>query len=134
MSAGPGSHEPAHAKVNLFLHVTGRREDGYHLLDSLVVFAGAADRLGVVPDPLQRLSITGPFEPLLRDGGADNLVLRAARRLAAEAAVPVPGAHLTLEKHLPVASGIGGGSADAAAALRSACRSGPSACRGWASC
>ena len=118
MSAGIGAHEAAHAKVNLFLHVTGRRDDGYHLLDSLVVFAGVADRLAVVPDPVQRLSVTGPFEPLLRGGGEDNLVLRAARRLAAEAAVPLPGAHLTLEKHLPVASGIGGGSADAAAALR----------------
>ncbi len=104
--------------MNLSLHVTGRRDDGYHLLDSLVVFAGAADRLGVVADPLQRLSVTGPFEPLLRGDGEDNLVLRAARRLAAVAAVAVPGAHLTLEKHLPVASGIGGGSADAAAALR----------------
>ena len=118
MSAGIGSHEAAHAKVNLFLHVTGRRDDGYHLLDSLVVFAEVADRLGVVPDPAQRLSVTGPFEPLLRGGGEDNLVLRAARRLAAEAAAPMPGAHLTLEKHLPVASGIGGGSADAAATLR----------------
>jgi 4-diphosphocytidyl-2-C-methyl-D-erythritol kinase len=110
--------EKAHAKVNLFLHVTGRRDDGYHLLDSLVVFAGVADRLTVMPGPDLHLSLAGPFGAGLREDSEDNLVLRAARRLAAEAAHPVPGAHLTLEKHLPVASGIGGGSADAAAALR----------------
>ncbi len=117
MSVGVALHEAAHAKVNLFLHVTGRRDDGYHLLDSLVVFAGAADRLAVAPDRHSRLTVTGPFEPLLR-GGGDNLVLLAARRFAAAATLAMPGVHLTLEKHLPVASGIGGGSADAAAALR----------------
>lgn len=122
--------ETAHAKVNLFLHVTGRRDDGYHLLDSLAVFAGVADRLTVVPDTRLRLSLSGPFAAHLQvDPGADpaspeadNLVLRAARRLIAAASRDghgdSPGAHLTLEKQLPVASGIGGGSADAAAALR----------------
>lgn len=122
--------ETAHAKVNLFLHVTGRRDDGYHLLDSLAVFAGVADRLTVVPDARLRLSLSGPFALHLQadpgDGPvppeADNLVLRAARRLVAAASgdrhEDLPGAHLTLEKQLPVASGIGGGSADAAAALR----------------
>ena len=119
--------EVAHAKVNLFLHVTGRRDDGYHLLDSLVVFADAADELRVSADDRLRLSLSGPFAAKLPEAGSaqgdDNLVLRAARALAAAAgqvglACQVGGAHLTLEKRLPVASGIGGGSADAAAALR----------------
>lgn len=109
--------EEAPAKVNLHLHVTGRREDGYHLLDSLVVFAGAADGLLVRPGEGVTLGLGGP------EGGAlaaepDNLVLRAARMLAEAAGRPLPGTALHLEKRLPVASGIGGGSADAAAALR----------------
>jgi 4-diphosphocytidyl-2-C-methyl-D-erythritol kinase len=114
--------EAAHAKINLFLHVTGRRADGYHLLDSLVAFAGAHDRVslgdGATPGELA-LELAGPFGGALRDGGADtdNLVLRAARLLAAEAG-EAPTARLVLDKHLPVASGIGGGSADAAATLR----------------
>jgi 4-diphosphocytidyl-2-C-methyl-D-erythritol kinase len=108
--------ELAPAKVNLHLHVTGRRADGYHLLDSLVVFAGAADRLVASPAEGLSLSVTGPFAAGL-SGEADNLVLRAARRLA-EATGARAGARLVLEKNLPVASGIGGGSADAAAALR----------------
>ncbi|TPG49889.1 4-(cytidine 5'-diphospho)-2-C-methyl-D-erythritol kinase [Roseomonas nepalensis] len=109
--------EDAPAKVNLHLHVTGRRADGYHRLDSLVVFAGASDSLRVGPGEGVTLGLGGP------EGGAlaaepDNLVLRAARRLAEAAGRPLPGAALHLEKRLPVASGIGGGSADAAAALR----------------
>lgn len=108
--------ERAPAKINLHLHVVGRRPDGYHLLDSLVVFAGAADRLTVEPSDALSLSVTGPFAAGL-DGEADNLVLRAARALAAAGGVPAAG-QLVLEKNLPVASGIGGGSADAAAALR----------------
>jgi 4-diphosphocytidyl-2-C-methyl-D-erythritol kinase len=108
--------ERACAKINLHLHVTGRRADGYHLLDSLVVFAGAADVLTVEPWDGLSLSVTGPFAAGL-DGEGDNLVLRAARSLAAQAGVTASG-RLVLEKNLPVASGIGGGSADAAAALR----------------
>ncbi len=110
--------EPAPAKVNLFLHVTGRRNDGYHLLDSLAVFGPATDSLEAAPAPALTLSVDGPFGAALA-GEADNLVLRAARALpqAAEA-VPLRGAALRLVKRLPVASGIGGGSADAAAALR----------------
>ncbi len=104
--------ELGHAKINLFLHVTGRRADGYHLLDSLVIFAGAADILHAAPADNLELSINGPFGTALSPE-PDNLVLRAARILG----IP-KGAHLTLEKNLPVASGIGGGSADAAAALR----------------
>ncbi|WPB84696.1 4-(cytidine 5'-diphospho)-2-C-methyl-D-erythritol kinase [Sediminicoccus rosea] len=108
--------EAAPAKVNLFLHVTGRRADGYHLLDSLAVFGPAADRLAAAPADQLSLTLAGPFGESLA-AEPDNLVLRAARTLAAEAGVTA-GAALRLEKHLPVASGIGGGSADAAAALR----------------
>jgi len=107
--------ELAPAKVNLFLHVTGRRADGYHLLDSLAVFAGVGDVLrGEVAAGLN-LEVQGPFAAGL-SGEPDNLVLRAARALSGR------GARLVLEKNLPVASGIGGGSADAAAALRLLCR------------
>lgn len=102
--------EFAPAKVNLALHVTGRRADGYHLLDSLVVFAGVGDRVSAEPAAGLSLTITGPQSASLSVTD-DNLVLRAARLM--------PGAfRLTLDKHLPVASGIGGGSADAAATLR----------------
>ena len=112
--------EFAPAKVNLHLHVVGRRPDGYHLLDSLVVFAAVGDRLTVCAADELSLSVTGPFAAGLA-GEDDNLVLRAARLLAARAGIP-PAAKLVLEKNLPVASGIGGGSADAAAALRLLCR------------
>ncbi len=108
--------ELAPAKVNLFLHVVGRRRDGYHLLDSLAVFPGAADRLTAAPAPGLALTVTGPFGDGL-DAGPGNLVLRAARALAEKSGV-IAGAALVLDKRLPVASGIGGGSADAAAALR----------------
>lgn len=108
--------EPAPAKVNLFLHVTGRRADGYHLLESLAVFPPVGDRLGVTPADGLSLVVAGTFAAGLADE-ADNLVLRAARALAAAAGI-VPTGRLTLDKRLPVASGIGGGSADAAAALR----------------
>ena len=108
--------EAAPAKLNLYLHVLGRRADGYHLLDSLAVFAAAADRLHANPAETLTLSVTGPHRATLTDE-PDNLVLRAARALAEAAGITV-GAALTLEKHLPVASGIGGGSADAAATLR----------------
>jgi 4-diphosphocytidyl-2-C-methyl-D-erythritol kinase len=108
--------EAAPAKVNLYLHLTGRRDDGYHLLDSLVVRAGIGDALSAKPAGTLSLRVVGPFAEALA-AERDNLVLRAARALAKEAAV-TGGAHLVLEKHLPVASGIGGGSADAAATLQ----------------
>ncbi len=108
--------ESAPAKVNLFLHVVGRRGDGYHLLDSLVVFAGAGDVLTGEPAAALTLELNGPFAPGLQSE-ADNLVLRAGRALATETGVAA-GARLVLDKHLPIAGGIGGGSADAAAALR----------------
>jgi 4-diphosphocytidyl-2-C-methyl-D-erythritol kinase len=114
-SASDG-REAARAKVNLFLHVLGRRADGYHLLDSLAVFPMVGDVLSAEPAPGLSLTLTGPFGARLATE-PDNLVLRAARALAAAAGVPAR-ARLTLDKRLPVASGIGGGSADAAAALR----------------
>ena len=106
--------EPAPAKVNLYLHVVGRRADGLHLLESLVAFAEAADMLYAEPARRLSLEVAGPFAGALT-GEADNLVLRTARALA-----PGQGARLVLEKNLPVAAGLGGGSADAAAALRAA--------------
>jgi 4-diphosphocytidyl-2-C-methyl-D-erythritol kinase len=112
--------EAAPAKVNLYLHLTGRRDDGYHLLDSLVAFAEIGDSLRAEPAETLSLRVTGPFAGGL-SAEPDNLVLRAARALATEAGVAA-GARIVLEKNLPVASGIGGGSADAAAALRLLCR------------
>jgi len=108
--------EEGRAKVNLTLRVVGRRVDGYHDLESLVAFADCGDRLALAPGPELKLDTTGP---LAGDCGdvADNLVIRAALLLAEH----VPGLKLgefTLDKVLPVAAGIGGGSADAAAALR----------------
>ncbi len=105
----------APAKVNLTLHITGQREDGYHLLDSLVVFGGAADRLIFEQASHLHLSVTGPFADGLRQE-PDNLIVRAARLLAKELKLPAH-AIMTLEKHLPISAGIGGGSSDAAAAL-----------------
>jgi 4-diphosphocytidyl-2-C-methyl-D-erythritol kinase len=103
--------EVAPAKLNLCLHVTGRRADGYHLLDSLVVFADVGDRLSARPADRLSLQVTGPEAAGLQ-GEGDNLVLRAARSMGS------PGVALVLDKRLPLASGIGGGSADAAATLR----------------
>jgi 4-diphosphocytidyl-2-C-methyl-D-erythritol kinase len=106
--------EFAPAKINLCLHVTGQRGDGYHLLDSLVAFADVGDRITCTAADRLSLTITGPQAGNLPVSD-DNLVLRAARAMGALAAI-------TLEKHLPVASGIGGGSADAAATLRALAR------------
>ncbi len=108
--------EAAPAKVNLYLHVTGRRADGYHLLDSLAVFGPAMDTVQAAAAGDLSLALDGVFGAALQ-AEPDNLVLRAARALAAQAGVPARAA-LCLTKRLPVASGIGGGSADAAAALR----------------
>src|SRR5260370_20244285 len=106
----------APAKVNLYLHVTGRRDDGYHLLDSLVAFMDIGDRLRAEPAKSLSLTVDGPEAADLAAIGDDNLVLRAARLLADRAGLTV-GAALHLDKHLPVAAGIGGGSRDAAAAV-----------------
>ena len=116
---GAALSSTAPAKINLTLRVTGRRADGYHLLDSLVVFTELGDRLSVrqpaADEAELSLLVEGPFAAQL-NGETDNLVLRAARRLAEDAGI-APQAVFSLEKRLPVASGIGGGSADAAAAL-----------------
>ncbi|WP_080456541.1 4-(cytidine 5'-diphospho)-2-C-methyl-D-erythritol kinase [Roseovarius sp. A-2] len=105
--------EPAPAKVNLTLHVTGRRADGYHLLDSLVVFADIGDRVTVRPGA-SCLRVLGPMAAAV-PVGPENLVLRAAALMNAEA-------EITLDKHLPASAGIGGGSSDAAACLRALAR------------
>jgi 4-diphosphocytidyl-2-C-methyl-D-erythritol kinase len=112
--------EEAAAKINLALAVVGRREDGYHLLDSLVTFTEYGDRIGVSPAREDRFTLSGRFSGTLAAEG-DNLVTRARDRLRdtlARSGQAAPPAHIHLEKNLPVASGIGGGSADAAATLR----------------
>ncbi len=109
----------APAKINLFLHVGDKRADGYHDLLSLVVFADVGDQLTAKTSDRLSLRTSGPFAAAL-SGDADNLVLKAARALSAWAAargVKPSGAEVTLEKNLPIASGLGGGSSDAAAAL-----------------
>lgn len=110
--------ELARAKVNLALHITGRRADGYHELDSLVAFPQIGDRLALEPSGDLELALEGPFARDL-DGPPDsNLILKAVRAFAIAAGCPVPRVKLTLTKRLPVASGIGGGSSDAATTLR----------------
>jgi 4-diphosphocytidyl-2-C-methyl-D-erythritol kinase len=108
--------ENAPAKVNLTLRVLGRRADGYHELESLVAFAGCGDRLTFSPGKKLALTLAGPGAALAGDN-ADNLVLKAARALA-ERVAGIGLGTFHLDKHLPVAAGLGGGSADAAAALR----------------
>ncbi len=106
----------APAKINLTLHVGAPMRDGRHPVESVAVFANAGDWVWAEDDERPSLSVAGPFAPWLA-GERDNLVVRAARLLAAEAGI-ARGVKLTLDKHLPVAAGIGGGSADAAATLR----------------
>lgn len=125
--AAPGGAlitETAPAKVNLSLHVVGKRADGYHLLDSLVAFADVCDVLTFRPADDLSLSLDGPMAARLDAEVAnsrDNIILRAAVALADWAGI-APRAAIALTKVLPVAAGIGGGSADAAAALRGLCR------------
>lgn len=109
----------ARAKINYALHVTGRRDDGYHLIDTLAAFPAIGDRLALRPAPAPGLAVSGRFAAALEAAGPtdDNLVWKAARRLAAHLGRETPDVALDLKKTLPVASGIGGGSADAAAAL-----------------
>lgn len=106
----------APAKVNLTLHVVGKRDDGYHLLDSLVAFAGIGDSLEMEAASELSLEIVGPTAAQIPTEG-ENIVLKAARLLAAAAGITA-GAAIRLTKRLPVAAGIGGGSADAAATLQ----------------
>ncbi|MCY6381711.1 4-(cytidine 5'-diphospho)-2-C-methyl-D-erythritol kinase [Hoeflea prorocentri] len=116
--------ETAWAKINLALHITGQRDDGYHLIDSLVAFADMGDRLTFTPGARDVLTLAGPFSGSL-NADDDNLVARA-RALVRDFTVShgrdAPPVAIHLEKNLPVASGIGGGSADAAATLRGLAR------------
>ncbi|MBA3050372.1 4-(cytidine 5'-diphospho)-2-C-methyl-D-erythritol kinase, partial [Brevundimonas sp.] len=107
----------APAKVNLFLHVGPVEADGYHPLASLAAFADVGDRLTVEPAERLSLAVVGPFAAALQ-GEGDNLVLRAVRALGAAAGVGEPALRITLDKQLPVAAGLGGGSSDAGAALK----------------
>jgi 4-diphosphocytidyl-2-C-methyl-D-erythritol kinase len=116
--ATAGVTRRAAAKLNLYLRVVDRRRDGYHVLDSLVAFADVGDVVHAAPAERITLAVDGPFADALMRAGppGDNLVLRAARALQSLTG-KTDGARLTLTKNLPIASGIGGGSADAAAAL-----------------
>lgn len=116
MAIRPNDSEIAYAKINLALHVRAREPDGYHRIETLFAFAEDGDLLTVAPAEALTLTIDGPFGAALA-GEADNLVIRAANVLRDRFAVRA-GAAIRLEKRLPIASGIGGGSADAAAALR----------------
>ena len=118
LNAAAWRFERAPAKVNLGLRVTGKRSDGYHLLDSLVVFASIGDVVALRPSDAKesRLCVRGPFANALSGDPTDNLVLQAAE--AFRKAFGGPAVDIILWKHLPVAAGIGGGSADAAAVLR----------------
>lgn len=106
----------APAKVNLTLHVTGQRDDGYHLLDSLVVFTDAGDIITATLSDSLTLTVTGPFSAGVPTDGT-NLILRAAETLRRIRGV-TKGAAISVEKHLPNAAGLGGGSSDAAATLK----------------
>lgn len=117
MSGSPAAlRETAFAKINLALHVRERLPDGYHRIETLFAFCEKGDALEAVSAEALSLKIDGPFGQNLSDG-PDNLVIQAAERLRS-ACTPSSGAAIRLTKTLPVASGIGGGSADAAAALR----------------
>jgi 4-diphosphocytidyl-2-C-methyl-D-erythritol kinase len=105
----------APAKVNLALHVTGRRADGYHLLDSIAVFADIADKVAIEPADALTLSVSGPFSQHA-PGDASDLALRAANAFFAHAGIK-PAASIHVEKNIPAGAGLGGGSADAAAVL-----------------
>lgn len=107
----------APAKVNLFLHVGPVDAGGYHPLASLVAFADVGDRVSVAPADRLSLSVEGPFAGALADE-PDNLILRVLRRLGAAIGIGEPPLAVTLDKRLPVAAGVGGGSADAGAALK----------------
>ena len=111
----------ARAKINLFLHVGPVDGDGYHPLSSLVAFADIGDLVTVERADRLSLSVTGPFGAKLA-AEPDNLILRALRGLGDVAGIGEPGLHVTLDKQLPIAAGLGGGSSDAGAALRLAAR------------
>jgi len=116
----------APAKINLALHITGRRADGYHLIDSLVVFAELGDQISVELTDQDAFHLEGPEAAALSsEAASSNLVVRARDRLRDAArcsGIEQPPVEICLDKRLPVASGIGGGSADAAATLKALCR------------
>ncbi len=107
----------APAKINLFLHITGRRDDGYHLLQSLMIFVDVGDVLTFAPYDGLFIDVDGPFAGDLSVSPHDNLIYKAAQLLAAEYNVHARG-RIVLTKNLPVAAGVAGGSSDAATALR----------------
>ena len=108
----------APAKLNLYLHITGRRDDGYHLLDSLFAFTAFGDEITITPSSSLTLTIDGPFSSVFdQDAVENNLIFRAALLLKNKYAVNA-GAHILLTKNIPVAAGLGGGSSDAAAVLK----------------
>lgn len=117
---GDPQTETAYAKINLALHVRARMDDGYHALETLFAFADFGDSITAVPAAADSLTITGEFAGDI-DNGPDNLVLRAlnaVRALLPSGHAPIPPLAITLDKALPVAAGLGGGSADAAAVIR----------------
>jgi 4-diphosphocytidyl-2-C-methyl-D-erythritol kinase len=126
MSANPKA--PRHAlsvlapaKINLFLHVTGRRADGYHLLQSLFSFADVGDKVSLELAEELSFSVSGPFAGVCKKSGCDgdsNIVVAAAKGLQNLLGDPMAGCAITLEKNLPLSSGLGGGSSDAAATLK----------------
>jgi 4-diphosphocytidyl-2-C-methyl-D-erythritol kinase len=121
VAAGVSVAAFAPAKINLYLHVLGRRPDGYHRLDSLLAFADIGDEITAAPADTLTLTVSGPEAAAIAGLGDDNLVLRAARLFRERAGIAA-GAALHLDKRLPAAAGIGGGSSDAAAALRALSR------------
>ena len=121
-AGGRAIRREAPAKVNLYLHLLNRRPDGYHDLDSLIVFADVFDQIEAVPSNRLGLKLQGPFAPALETTDwAANLVVLAARALA-DTMAEKRGAAITLDKNLPVAAGIGGGSSDAAATIWALCK------------
>jgi 4-diphosphocytidyl-2-C-methyl-D-erythritol kinase len=118
-AAGP-IEEVARAKVNLALHVLGRRPDGYHLVDSIVAFADLCDRLTFTVAPANTLILSGPYAEGL--GGSGDLILKAQETMTQAFGRLIPTLEVGVEKNIPLASGLGGGSADAAATLRALCR------------
>jgi len=117
LDASSTLNEAAPAKVNLALHVTGRRTDGYHFLDTLAVFTDFGDQVLVESDGSDRFLVSGPFAAAV-PSGPDNLVTCARDLVRRIATRPCPPVRITLEKNIPAASGLGGGSSDAAATLR----------------
>ena len=121
MISDTATGEAAPAKINLALHVRHRRADGYHELETLFAFAREGDTVTVVPAQGDSFTITGPFAAALTAPSGPNLVEKAATGFRDAFGIAQPHA-ITLDKHLPIASGIGGGSADAAATLRALAR------------